>query len=95
MEGNLMYDIVLTIQDGENEYGDHIYFFGTLDEAALYASSYIADFWGYGECHIENDWVFNSTWERAIQVSWIGPYTRIAAMTTKGAFNFEMEFRVR
>jgi hypothetical protein len=92
-EPNVMYKISIGMRDGDHEYSDEIFFFGSKRNAELYANSYMVDYLGedseydeFDECWYSDDQTV------AAYLYGVWPYETITAMTVKGALTYRMEF---
>jgi hypothetical protein len=95
---NKMWGIPLDIQDGEHEYTEYIYFFGTQEDAQAYGESYVADYFGVGEtvCYgRDEDCYYSKDGTLAVRLGGIWEFKWITAMTAKGALSFDIDFKLR
>jgi hypothetical protein len=90
---NKMWQIPLDIQDGEHEYTEYIYFFGTQEDAQRYGESYVTDYFGKDTVNYgDDDWYYNHDGTLAVHFGRAWEFNGVTAMTAKGACCYKVDF---
>ena len=95
-DDKIMYDILIDLYVGEHGYSEHIYYFGTFDEARRYANSYLDTIWGEGDETKYDDideFYTSKNEERSAQLGNITPF-KLTAMTEKGTLPFKARWSI-
>lgn len=90
-----LYQIGITFRDGENEYTEHVNFYGRYKDAVKYGDKYLEDYMGKG--YREDGWLFEPPiGVRAAKVMYVREFKYISAETNEGGLLFpvNMDFRV-
>lgn len=90
-----MWKISIDIQDGENEYIDEAFFYGTRIDATRYAESYMDGYFGtIAPSWDDHDMCWYAENEERSAVYDLWPYESVTAMSVRGALNFKMDFHL-
>lgn len=87
-----LYDIVIDITVGEYEHDEHLYYYGTQEDAERYGRAYMTDIWGAGETEYdpEQGWMSKPGGERGAVLAGVYPLDWLPCMTDKGALHIKI-----
>jgi len=92
---NQMWQIEIGIRVGEYEHNEHIYFFGSEEEATRFGQAYVSTIWGEGKETTWDDYdacYYSQNGERAASFDGVRPFDNIVAMTDKGTLPYRVTF---
>jgi len=97
LEPNQMWDCSISIQVGEYEHDEHVYYFGREKDAQMYLTSYLGDIWGTGGETIFNnldDGYYSKDESRIAYDAGVYLLDGIAAMTEKGTLHYKIDWKL-
>ena len=84
-------EITIEITVGEYQHNVYEYFYGTLEEAQVYADNYMKTIFGEGTTYDKlDDIYYNNTQEYAAALYSIGPFNAVHAVGNDGAHSFRL-----